>query len=219
FNGGIQMANAIGGVDVCVAGAIVDEDTGLNLPAAGTYNLSGYDALAFLRTRGGVGDGSDLGRVSSQQVYLSSLVRKIKADGTLSDLGRLLRLAQAALENMSMSGSLADPYTLVQMARVLQHIPLNRITFTQFPTVGGDPSPHGYYFPVDAGFAIFDHIRADQPFQLAAVGDDRGSTLDPNGALTPEQQAQLADNSGLPVLEGVTGSTAADFSCSVPYYG
>ena len=59
------------------------------------------------------------------------------------------------------------------------------------------------------------HFNADQPFNLAQVGDDRGSTLDPNGALTPEEQAQLADNSALPVLDGVTGQTAADFSCSV----
>ena len=45
------------------------------------------------------------------------------------------------------------------------------------------------------------------------------STVDPNGQLTEAQQEQLADNSGLPILDGVTGQTAADFSCSVPYYG
>ncbi len=157
--------------------------------------------------------------MSSQQVYLSSLIRPIKADGTLSDLGRLLGLAQSALANMTLSGSLADPYTLVSMARVLQHIPLNRVTFVQFPTYGGDTSDHHYFFPSDAGFAIFDYIRADQPFQLAAVGDDRGSTLDSSQSLTPEQAESLVDNSGLPVLDGVTGQTAADFSCSVAYYG
>jgi len=219
FNGVIQMSDAIGGVDVCVGGPLQDEDTGLWIGNAGTFNLQGFQALAFLRTRGTVGDGSDLSRVSSQQVYLSSMIRKIKSDGTLGDLGKLLSLAQSALANMTMSASLADAYTLVQMALALKNIPLNRVTFTQFPTYGGDTSGHGYFFPSDAGFTLFDYVRADQPFVLPQVGDDRGSTIDPNGALTEEQQEQLADNSGLPVLDGVTGQTAADFSCSVPYYG
>jgi len=219
FSGVIEMADAIGGVDVCIGGPIEDENTGLFLPEAGTYTLSGWNALAFLRSRGGVGDGSDLSRVSSQQVYLSSLIRKVKSDGTLGDVGKLLSLAQAALANMTLSAGLADPYTLVQIALALKNIPLNRVTFTQFPTSGGDTSGHGYYFPTSAGFTLFDLIRADQPFVLPQVGDDRGSTVDPNGVLTPEQQQELADNSGLPVLEGVTGQTAADFSCSVPYDG
>ena len=219
FYGVMSITNVIGGVDVCVGGPVGDPNSGLFLPEAGTWTLQGADALAFLRTRGGVGDGSDLSRISSQQVYLSSLIRKVKEDGTLSDLGRLLGVAQTMLEHLTLSGSFGDPYTLVQMARVLQNIPLNRVTFVQFPTYGGDTSGHGYFFPSEAGFEIFDFIRADQPFALAGVGDDRGSTIDPNGQLTEEQLEELADNSGLPVLGGVTGQTAADFSCSVPYYG
>src|SRR5690606_31488924 len=60
FNGVIEMSNAIGGVPVCVTGPVVDDFSGINLPEAGTYNLQGHEALAFLRSRHGVGDGSDL---------------------------------------------------------------------------------------------------------------------------------------------------------------
>ena len=77
FNGVINMSNAIGGVEICTDGAINDPYTGLKIPGAGRWTLAGADALAFLRSRHGVGDGSDLGRISSQQVFLSSLVRKI----------------------------------------------------------------------------------------------------------------------------------------------
>jgi len=49
FQGVIAMSTAVGGVDVCVTEPIIDPYTGLNLPAAGTYSLQGYDALAFLR--------------------------------------------------------------------------------------------------------------------------------------------------------------------------
>lgn len=218
FTGVIAMADAIGGVEVCADSPILDEDTGLNIPA-GYSTVTGFYALAFLRTRGAVGDGSDLSRVSSQQVYLSSLIRKVKSDGVLNDPLALLSIAQTALANMTLSGSLADPYTMVQMALALKNLPLNRVTFVRWPTYYGAPDDPSSASSVmtDWGAAneLLAMIAADQPFVLPQVGDDRGSTVDPNGVLTPEQQQQLADNSGLPVLEGVTGQTAADFSCSV----
>jgi len=218
FTGVIAMADAIGGVEICADAPIYDEDTGLNI-AEGYSTVTGFYALAFLRTRGSVGDGSDLSRVSSQQVYLSSLVRKVKSDGVLNDPLALLSIAQVALSNMTLSGSLADPYTMVQIALAMKNLPLNRVTFVRWPTYYGapdDPSS-GSTVMTDWGAAneLLAMIAADQPFVLPQVGDDRGSTIDPNGALTEEQQGQLADNTGLPVLEGVTGQTAADFSCSV----
>jgi len=223
FAGVINVSDAIGGVDICTTGPVQDPDgSGIDLPSAGNYTLQGYQALAFLRTRQGVGDGSDLGRISSQQVYLSSLVRKLKSGGVLDNLPQLFGLAQTMLQNMSLSQSLANPYTLIQLALVLKNLPLNRVTFVQWPT-HYEPSPDGTKSLVETTQSAADQltsmIAADQPFVLAGVGDDRGSTANPDGALTPEQQQQLADNSGLPTLEGVTGQTAADFSCSVPYQG
>jgi anionic cell wall polymer biosynthesis LytR-Cps2A-Psr (LCP) family protein len=83
FDGVAKMADAIGGVEVCVDGPINDPHTRLKFPKAGKYSIQGYQALAFLRSRHGVGDGSDLGRISSQQHYLSSMVRKIQDEGVL----------------------------------------------------------------------------------------------------------------------------------------
>lgn len=218
FTGVMAMADAIGGVEICADAPIYDSDTGLDIPA-GYSTVQGPSALAFLRTRGGVGDGSDLSRVSSQQVYLSSLIRKVKSDGVLNDPLQLLSIAQVALGNMTLSGSLGDPYTMVQIALALKNLPLNRVTFVQWPTHYGEAPEGETSNPVvtswGAAEELLAYIAADQPFILPAVGDDRGSTIDPNGALTPEQQEQLADNSSLPVLEGVFGQTAADFSCSV----
>jgi len=220
FLGVVNMTSWIGGVDVCVDGPVAEDEDARDegrffLPAAGKYNLLGYDALRFLRSRGGVGDGSDLSRVSSQQVYLSSLVRKIKSDGTLTDPVRLLGLAQGALQSMTVSQSLGDAYTMMQLALVLKNIPLNRITFTQFPTYR---DTDGHYYPASAGSTLLDYVRSDQPFRLAGVGDPDRTVTDATGALTPEQQGEIVDTSGLPVLDGLTGQTAADFTCSVAYH-
>ena len=62
FAGFAGFVDAIGGVTVTTAIPIDDKQSGLEL-AAGTDHLSGDRALAFVRTRHGVGDGSDLGRI------------------------------------------------------------------------------------------------------------------------------------------------------------
>jgi LCP family protein required for cell wall assembly len=216
FVGVVNMADAIGGVDVCVTGPVYDDETGLDLPAAGTYPLSGHDALAFLRSRAGVGDGSDLTRISSQQVYLSSLVRKLKSAETLSDPGKLLGLANVAANSMELSSRLASVDTMVSIALALKDIPLERVTFVQYPgTTGGSGVYEGRVQPqVEVAEQMLELIRADQPFALAKAGDDRGSTVDPN-APAPDPTATPPDSAGLPVIEGVPGQTAADRTCSI----
>ena len=219
FVGVIQMSDAIGGVDVCTDGPVVDPYTGIDLPDAGTWTLQGESALAFLRSRHGVGDGSDLTRISSQQVFLSALVRKLKSEETLGDVGKLVRLANAAAANLQLSTSLANIDTMVSIALALKDIPLERVTFVQYPGGTGVRGRQGAARTSTPPTVLFDYIRADQPFVLTQAGDDAGSTLDPNAPVpTPDPSATPVDNSGLPVVEGVRGQTAADHTCSVSNY-
>ena len=234
FNGVIQMSDAVGGVDVCVDSAIKDKYTGLNLPSAGTYKLSGADALAFLRTRHGVGDGSDLTRISSQQVYLSSLVRTLKSGETLSDPVKIYNLAKAATANMTLSQGFSNLDTLASIALALKDIPLDQVTFVQYPgTTGVGGVYEGKVAPIKAkADELFDKIRADEPFTLATVGDGRGSVVDPNAPVTetptvPDPAATVDPNApvdpAVPVDPGtvldVKGQTAADYTCSKPFSG
>ena len=215
FSGVINMADAIGGVDVCVDGPMIDGNTGINIVKAGTYNLKGIDALAFLRSRAAVGDGSDLTRISSQQVYLSALVRKLKSSETLGDLTKVYALADAALSNMTVSSSLNSIPTMVSIAQALKNIPLENVTFVQYPgTTGGSGVYTGKVQPNQyAADALLEYIKADQPFVLEAAGDERGSTLDPNAPLVPPTPA--TDAPDVPVAEGVRGQTAAQYTCTI----
>ncbi|WP_375389540.1 LCP family protein, partial [uncultured Amnibacterium sp.] len=149
FDGVVEMSNAVGGVQVCVAKAIDDDYTGLHL-TAGDHTLKGVTALKFLRTRHGVGDGSDLTRISSQQVFLSSLVRKMKSASTLTDVTKLYGLAIAASDSMSLSSGLANVDTMVSIGRAVASIPLAQFVLVQYPTtlyadglVPNDPSAKG----------------------------------------------------------------------------
>ena len=231
FKGVIAMANAVGGVPVCFANNVNDPYTGL-VAKKGTHKLSGATALAFLRSRHGVGDGSDLGRISSQQVFLSSLVRKIKSDDTLTDFSKLYGIALAATKNIQLSANFASLDTLASIALVLKDIPLNHIVFVQYPSttgVGGIYS--GKVAPIQpVADALFAVIKADKPLGLDgdSIGSHGGSTTDPNapkpsntpsptGTATPDPNAPPAVK---PVtVPGVKGQTAGQYTCSQAYSG
>ena len=222
FQGVIQMSTAVGGVPVCINGPLNDKYSGISLPKAGTYTLAGADALAFLRSRHGVGDGSDLGRISSQQVFLSSLVRTVKSNDTLTNFTKLYGIATAASQNMTLSNSLKNVNTMASLALVLKGIPLNRITFVQYPgTTGVGGVYAGKVAPLTSvATALFAKIKADEPFTLDS-GTGRGSVADPTASAAPSAPASPAPSASTSAspppanaITGVLGQTAADYTCS-----
>lgn len=220
FQGVIEMSNAVGGVPVCLAEGITDPYSGFDYPA-GTHVLSGWDALAFLRSRHAVGDGSDLTRISSQQVFLSSLVRTLKSEDTLNNIPKLYSIAQAAISNMELSSNFANPDTLIAIARALSSLELAQVTFVQYPGTTGAPGIYQGKVKPNTALAkqVFDLILADQPFTLEA-GTDRGSDLDPNATPLPTDPTDPTATAApvtpdLPTIPGVKGQTAADQTCSV----
>ncbi|RQP09157.1 MAG: LytR family transcriptional regulator [Microbacteriaceae bacterium] len=219
FDGVANLATAVGGVQVCLTRAIHDKDSGIQLEA-GTHYLSGWDALAFLRTRKGVGDGSDLSRIASQQAFLSALLRKLKSEETLTNVGKLLSLANVARDNMTLSTELSQPATMVAMAKALSRIPMDRITFVQYPgTTGGTGIYAGKVQPdKNRGTLLMDAIRADQPIGVEKPADGTSTEVDPNAPQQPvDPSASPSDAPVLPdkvVISGVRGQTAADQTCT-----
>ena len=213
FTGVVDMSDAVGGVPVCITGPLIDKYSDISLPAAGTYNLSGDDALAFLRSRHGVGDGSDLGRISSQQVYLSSLVRKLEGGGTLSNPLTVYNLAKAATSNMQLSTSLDSIPTMISIAATLKNIPPSHVVFVQYPgSTGGSGIFAGKVQPnVALGNQLFGLIKADQPFTLGTQGANRGSVAAPTADQTATPSAPIT---GATVINGLIGQSAAQVTCS-----
>lgn len=176
FTGVAQLSTAVGGVEVCVNEPIVDPWSGLDLPEAGWHTLEGGQALAFLRTRKGVGDGSDLARISSQQVYMSALVRTLQADGVLNDVTRLYSIAQVAAQNMVLSSSLGSLDVMVSMARALRNIPNENIVFIQFPVLDAPEGYSGKVIPDPSlSETVLAKIQLDEPYLLAEGSGGRGS--------------------------------------------
>ncbi|MEB0003861.1 LCP family protein [Cryobacterium sp. RTC2.1] len=234
FEGTVAMADAVGGVPVCLNDAIKDPYTGLDLPA-GTSVVSGTAALAYLRSRHGVGDGSDLSRISSQQAYMSSLMRVMKSSATLTDVSKLSALATAAGTNLKLSTSLANIPTMVGMALALKDIDLNQLVFVQYPSAT-DPQDTNKLVPSTAlAKKLFAAVTADQSFTLDAKSLGNSAELDPTAAPaatptpTPTPTASAtgaatgtptpaATDAAAPVeIAGLRGQTASQQTCSIAF--
>jgi LCP family protein required for cell wall assembly len=216
FNGVIEMSNAVGGVPVCIAKRIVDHRTDLDLQA-GERVLQGREAVQFLRTRYGVGDGSDIDRISNQQVFLSALVRTVTGTDTLANPAKVYGIARAAVDNMVLSTSLDSPAAIASLALTVKDIPLDRFTFVQYPSIR-----------LESGRVAQDAVKGDEMIRLIAADVDfalaPGSTG--QGVAAPEPAAgeapapdagaaPTADPSAPAVLpDGVTGQTASERTCS-----
>ncbi|OIH95344.1 LCP family protein [Curtobacterium sp. MCBA15_001] len=231
FDGVIEMSNALGGVDVCVAKPIDDDFTGLHL-AAGSHNLAGSDALAFLRTRHGVGDGSDLARISSQQVFLSALLRKVTSGDTLSNPVTLYKLAGAALSNMTLSDGLAQTRTLVGLASALRGMSTSNMLFVQYPVVDDPADQARVIVAQDAAHALNVALQTDEKTTLSDSKTGRASeeaagtggttgTSDGSAAPGTPSAASSAPATAAPATPAtalpstITGQSAAEQTCSV----
>ena len=205
FKGVIAMSEAVGGVDVCVAEPINDPKTNLYLDA-GEHTLEGEQALAFLRTRYGVGDGSDLSRISNQQVFLTSLVRKLKDEGALTNPFTMFRLGTAALENMTLSRSLTDLGVIFGMAREVNDVDLDKITFIKLPVydLEGDYAGRVAVIP-DQGQLLFDKIANDEPLIIAKANPGKGAVVVDDPA-TEEVETAAPEEMLDPAAEGATAS-------------
>jgi len=169
FKGVIEMSNAIGGVEVLIDKKIADPYSNFYIEA-GTHNLMGAEALGFLRTRHGIADGSDLARISNQQLFLMSMFNKVKEDGTLSNPLRLYGLSAAAARNMKFSESMADITTMVHLAGAIREVDSSRMVFTQVPTRVLSGAEEGRLESLsEEAKALFDLIRNDLPVVIEAT--------------------------------------------------
>lgn len=228
FDGVVAMSDAIGGVPVCLATAVNDPYVGLNL-SAGEHTLVGAQALAFVRSRHGVGDGSDLGRISDQQQFLSSLLRTSTSAGVLSNPVTLYSLAKAAVSNIELTDTLDSPTTLVSIALALKNVPLSQFVFLQYPAET-DPTNPNRVIPDPSGVAVLQQALAtDTPVTLTGGTGVATETVTPSASATPSTAASAsasassatptptATSTAVALPSNVTGQTAAQQTCTLGF--
>ncbi|GGX74304.1 transcriptional regulator [Streptomyces fructofermentans] len=139
FAGVVSMADAIGGVPVCVrknVHSLTSDGKGSGLKLTrGTHPVKGKQALQWLRTRYGFEDGTDLARAHAQHMYMNSMVRELRDNATLGSPNKLRKLAEEATESITVDHGLGTVTKLYDLANELRKVPADRITMTTMPTV------------------------------------------------------------------------------------
>jgi LCP family protein required for cell wall assembly len=177
FNGVINMANAVGGAEVCVAQAITDPESPIHL-TAGMHTLTGEDALMFLRMRHGIGDGSDLARIGGQQAFMSSLARKIMSAQTLTDLPTVYNLAKITAQSLTLSSNIANVPALASLAWTARNVDVNNIAFIRYPVMAYAENPNKVVPDPASAKVVIAAIEGDNPVQFTA-NSTNGVTVEP----------------------------------------
>ncbi|WNM35540.1 LCP family protein [Streptomyces sp. Li-HN-5-11] len=214
FAGVVRMADAIGGVDVCVNQNVWDRSTarqrggsGLKL-TAGTHKVKGEQALQWLRTRHAWG--SDLLRARAQHIYLNSMIRTLKSENVFTDSGRLMDLADAATKALSVSQEIGTPKKLYDLGMQLKSVPTDRITMTTMPNVP-DPQNSEHVVPDGANAdRMWQMLRDDVAFD--ANGKDSAAKQTPSAQPSPSDPADPDNQIGVTVQNGTRTSTLAPVS-------
>jgi LCP family protein required for cell wall assembly len=169
FSGVVSMSNALGGVPVCVSNKMYDPDSGLRLNA-GYTTIQGAQALEFLRTRYGFGDGSDLGRESAQHYFLSAMIREIRTHLNLTDWSTVYSLADTATKALTVDNGLDGITNLMSLASTLNKVPTDRVTFVTMP-YAADPADSNRVVPADSAAQMFANIKNDVSYSAATTAD------------------------------------------------
>lgn len=200
------VVDAIGGVEVCLTTPAYDPvvpgrgGSGLNLPA-GYSTISGEQALAFVRARESLGDGSDLSRIQRQQEFIGSMVRGMTEKGLLTNPTMMYRVLGAITSSIETNPEFANVQVLQDFALSLGGLDPSGIKFVTVPyALKGDGNVHWN----SETEKLWEAIRNDQPWPLVEPSPSSSAS-----------DAPTNQNSGIKVsvlnATGVTGkaNTAA----------
>ena len=175
FNGFKRTIDALGGVEVCLTRPLRDTQSGVDLPA-GRTRVSGEEALGFVRVRHNIGDGSDISRISRQQLFLSSLIQEVTGTELLTDPRRVWRVLEESSKSIATDPALADSEGLIALAASLSELRPKDITFITLPWL---PSGDGATIVTDQpkADAIWAAIGAEEPWPPAPTKGVNGKKL------------------------------------------
>ncbi|MER6691143.1 LCP family protein [Streptomyces minutiscleroticus] len=152
FSGFARLVDALGGVTVTTDEDIDDDRSRLRLEA-GEHHLDGERALALARTRHGIGDGSDLGRIGLQQQLVKALLDRVSSMDLFTDPAELYEVADAVTGSLTTDTGLDSLGELVELGRSLRGLDSGAVRTVTMPVV---PAPY------DANRVVADEPEAGE---------------------------------------------------------
>lgn len=133
FVGFERVINALGGVQVCLPETVNDPVSHLHL-TAGRHHIWGKQALAFWRTREGLGEGDDPQRIQRDQFLMASLLQGIEHSSLLKSPTTMLRVIDTLTGHgfVTTDSGLSTQHML-QLADDLRGISTEHVQFVTVP--------------------------------------------------------------------------------------
>ncbi|MDQ2726310.1 MAG: LCP family protein [Actinomycetota bacterium] len=136
-----QIADAVGGVQVYFPTKVRDRYSGLSVPAPGCFNLTGDQALGFVRSReyeyyqnGSYHQeaASDLARIQRQQIFIRKLIKKAESTGLSNPLS-LNGVISGLTKNLTVDNSFSVS-DMVNLARDFHSVDASTIVGSTLAT-------------------------------------------------------------------------------------
>jgi len=168
FSGFEKLINELGGVPVTTTKNISDKQSHLNLKA-GTHTLNGRQALGLVRTRHGVGDGSDLGRIQLQQAFIRALVTQVKHVGIFTSPEKLYSLADTATKSITADSDLGTVSSLASFANGLKSIGSANMHMITMPVEYDPANPNRVIVQKAKAQQVWTALKDDRPIPASAT--------------------------------------------------
>jgi LCP family protein required for cell wall assembly len=218
FAGFQSIVNDVGGVPVCLPFAIDNPQSRLHL-AAGKHVVNGAQALAFVRLRENIGEGSDTQRIQRQQYFLAAVMQKLRSTNLLSQPSRIFNVVRDVAKALTTDSGL-DLSTMLRIANSMKSLSSSSVQLVTVPVVpyAGDPAAElSWEQPQSA--RMFRAIEGDKNLpatagaKTKAKGKGKTATVEPT-ASPATVHVQVLNGSGLVGVAGTTASalTAKGFS-------
>jgi LCP family protein required for cell wall assembly len=161
FNGFKDMVDAVHGVQVCIPEDVNDTAHHITLDA-GTQELSGQQALNYVRERYALSANSDIGRMKRQQAFIASMINKVVSAGTLTRPSRVYNFLKAATASIVTDPGISSVSKLVNLAWQFRKTNLDDISFITVPFEEYPPDPNRLQWSPEAK-GLWQVILNDKP--------------------------------------------------------
>jgi LCP family protein required for cell wall assembly len=177
FTGFTHLIDTLGGVPMTLRKPLHDPESHLQL-SAGKHVLSGEQALALVRTRHAVGNGSDLGRIKLQHAFLTALIDRIHGVGLFSDPQQLYDLADTATSALTTDSDLDSIRRLTGLAGSMKNLRAGDVQMATMP-VRYDPADPNRVLPLPHKCRqVWKALREDRPIPRSALRNTATSDTD-----------------------------------------
>ncbi|MFD2355580.1 LCP family protein [Nonomuraea ferruginea] len=203
FSGFKNIADSLGGIEICLKSGVNDKNAKLVLPP-GKSLLNGEKALGYVRLRS-YGDGSDIQRIKRQQIFLSKVIAKATSSDLLTDPIKLTGFIKSAAQSVTMDPDLANnPQKLIDIGMSAKDLTAKGVKLTTVPWIPDPEDENRVVWQQPAAGELFDSIindtelpeptpsaTADKPKVAVKPGQVRIQVLNATGE--PGRAREVAD--------------------------